>query len=139
MRESSLRDQTLSCSTGSSEASELLVNEDLGKAFFSDITVTSNGENDSILNSLCQMRGSARYTVKCFHADDMDEASGGTTTLLIVFGCIIVFLCVLVIMFYSNWKKEQKAHNKTKSDIEDTEKKKDGFPKEYKDSEETND
>ena len=110
-------EQSLSCTINS----DVTINDNLGKAFFQDIVVTKNGVNHTLLGPICRVRNTATYTVKCFHNEDMDEASGGLTTPLIILCVIIVFLLVLVIIFYRKWKKEKSDHNETKKRIEPAE------------------
>ena len=123
--------QSLSCTMDSSQVS---INEDLGNAFFTDIIVNYNGYNRTILNQVCNTRQETRYTIKCFHRDeDMEGASGGQSTLIIIFVCIIFLLCVIVAMLFRELKKERSAHNKTKIDVEEAKNNKDGLNMEYKD------
>ena len=124
--------QSLSCTMDSSKES---INEDLGYAFFHDMTVNSNGYNESILNTVCRERQETRYTIKCFHPDDeyMEDASGGSSTLIIIFVCIIFLLCVVVAILFRELKKEKAAHNKTKIDVEEAKNNKGDLNMEYKD------
>ena len=123
--------QSLSCTTDSSQVS---INKNLGNAFFTDIIVNSNGYNTTILETVCNTRQETRYTIKCFHRDeDMEGASGGQSTLIIIFVCIIFLLCVIVAMLFRELKKERSAHNKTKIDVEEAKNNKDGLNMEYKD------
>ena len=122
--------QSLSCTMDSSKES---INKDLGYAFFHDITVNSNGYNESILNKVCKTTQKTRYTIKCFQTDDMEDASGGSSTLIIIFVCIIFLLCVVVAMLFRELKKEKAAHNKTKIDVEEAKNNKGDLNMEYKD------
>ena len=63
----------------------------------------------------------------------MEGASGGQSTLIIIFVCIIFLLCVIVAMLFRELKKERSAHNKTKIDVEEAKNNKDGLNIEYKD------
>ena len=122
--------QSLSCTMDSSQSS---INKDLGYAFFHDITVNSNGYNESILYKVCKTTQKTRYTIKCFHTDDMEDASGGSSILIIIFVCIIFLLCVVVAMLFRELKKEKAAHNKTKIDVEEAKNNKGDLNMEYKD------
>ena len=123
--------QSLSCTMDSSQVS---INEKLGNAFFQDIIVNFNGYNRTILNTVCSTRQETRYTIKCFHRDeDMEGASGGSSTLIIIFVCIIFLLCVVVAILFKELRKEKAAHNKTKTDVEETKNNKNGLNMEYKD------
>ena len=123
--------QSLSCTTDSSEVS---INDELGNAFFHDITVNLNGYNGTILDTHCNERRETRYTIKCFHADeDMEDASGGSSTLIIIFVCIIFLLCVVVAILFKELRKEKAAHNKTKNDVEEAKTNNNDLIVEYKD------
>ena len=124
--------QSLSCTTDSSDVS---INEELGNAFFRDITVNLNGYNTTILNKHCNTKRETRYTIKCFHAEDadMEDASGGSSTLIIIFVCIIFLLCVVVAILFKELRKEKAAHNKTKNDVEEAKTNNNDLNVEYKD------
>ena len=112
---------SLSCNI---DSSAIAVN-DYGRAFFEDITVTLNGENSTLLNTACRVGSNNLYTVMCFHDDhtrEMEEGSGGSTTLLIVLACVILILIGIAIVLFSKLRREREALEKERSDHEETKK-----------------
>ena len=115
---------SLSCNI---DSSAIAVN-DYGRAFFEDITVTLNGENSTLLNTAftkCRVQDNNLYTVMCFHDDhtrEMEEGSGGSTTLLIVLACVILILIGIAIVLFSKLRREREALEKERSDHEETKK-----------------
>ena len=106
----------LNCNIG---ASEISVKH--GRAFFEDITVN---DNSTLLKTSCRVRGQNLYTIMCFHHDhtELEEGSGGSTTLFIILACLILILIGIAIVLFSKLKKERGALEKERTAHEETKK-----------------
>ena len=108
---------SLSCKI---DSSEIAVN-DFGSAFFKDITVTLNGDNFTLLNTLCRARGSSLYTVMCYHDDHTIKGIASSEHIVVILTGIIIFLIVSYVVIYSKLKRELAALKKESANHGETE------------------
>ena len=108
---------SLSCKI---DSSEIAVN-DFGSAFFKDITVTRNGDNFTLLNTLCRARGTNLYTVMCYHGDHTVRGIATSEYIMVILTGIIMLLIVSYVVLYSKLKRVRATLQKERANHDETE------------------